>query len=279
LRNRSIAAALIAFFASAPALADEPVPADPPSPPPVAAPPPVEPGAITFAPGPSYQADAPAPGPRKAREFQLDLGFGTEFPLGVGGLVAVEVPYRFLFQLGLGFMPHAYAQAIDGFLTTVGAYDQAVSQLVRGALGDSFVLRASGGWRPFADHGLELLGGYTLVTLGGATTESEIINAVLQEAGAPERVPTSMSPTVPLGLTMHNVHATVGWRWLLADDHLVIRASLSYVQCVAARVGVSIPDQMAVQAAVNQQLNSFLGPYFGTYARAPTLGLSAAYRF
>lgn len=36
------------------------------------------------------------------------------------------------------------------------------------------MLRASAGWRPFTDHGLEIFGGYTLVTLGGSTTEGDV---------------------------------------------------------------------------------------------------------
>ena len=70
---------------------------------------------------------------------------------------------------------------------------------------------------------------------------------------------------------------------LLADDHLVIRASLSYIQTLAANVGVSLanlPSQAsAMEGAVNQGLNGLLSPYFTSHAKAPTMGLSAAYRF
>ncbi|MFT3768611.1 MAG: hypothetical protein QM820_24460 [Minicystis sp.] len=240
--------------------------------------------AITFAPSPSDGRDVATPAaPRQERDFHLDVGFGTELPISVGGVVTAEVPGRVLLQLGLGFMPHGYAYAIDGFLTSVGAYDQTISNLVKNALGNSFVLRASAGWRPFSGHGLEILGGYTLMTLGGQTTAADVINAVLAEGGSSQRVPAGVNADVPLAATLHNVHVSLGWRWLLADDHLVIRASLSYIQCVASNVGVSLANMggtaASMEGAVNQGLNNFLSPYFSTYAKAPTLGLSAAYRF
>jgi hypothetical protein len=83
---------------------------------------------------------------------------------------------------------------------------------------------------------------------------------------------------------MHNVHVTLGWRWLLAEDHLVIRASLSYIQCLAANVGVNLSNVAggagaAYEGQVNQALNEAVSPYFTKYVKAPTLGLSAGYRF
>lgn len=319
MRLCSVAAALIAVVSAAPALAQQtaapapytaftapgaappayvaPAPAVPgyvaPAP---AAPPPVTydvppAGTPEIAPAPAFVPAAPdgrdtvAPKEEKGqRDFHLDVGFGTEAPISVGGVVTAEVPGRILLQLGLGFMPHGYAYAIDGFLTSVHAYDQTVSNVIRNALGNSFVLRAGAGWRPFKDHGFEITAGYTLMTLGGATTAGDVINAVLAEGGSSQRVPANaMSAEIPLSATLHNVHVSLGWRWLLADDHIVLRASLSYLQCLASNVGVSLANMggqaAAAEGTVNQALNAYLGPYFTTYAKAPTMGLSAAYRF
>jgi len=204
----------------------------------------------------------------------------TEFPISAGGYLGLEVPGRLLFQVGAGVMPGPYSNAVNGALTSVGAYDSTVGAFIQNALSHSFVLRASAGWRPFARHGLEILGGYTLLTLGGATTQGDVINTVLAEAHASERVPTGAGTTIPLSATLHNVHVTLGWRWLLASDHLVIRASLSYLQCLAARVAVSLPSQgQAMETAVNQQLNTLASPYFTQFVKTPLAGLSAAYRF
>ena len=217
---------------------------------------------------------------KQPRSFQLDVGAGTDFPVFAGAYVGAELPGRLLLQVGAGVMPAAYSGAINGVLQSAGAYDATVGGLVQKALGNPFVFRASAGWRPFTHHGLEILGGYTLILMSGSAAEGDIINAVLTEAGASERVPAGSGMTIPLSATLHNVHVSLGWRWLLADDHLVIRASLSYMQCLAANVGVSLPGQgQAMETAVNQQLNAFVSPYFTSYVKTPMVGLSAAYRF
>ena len=295
MRTIVFACALVCL-ASAPALAQEPAPLPPRAPyevPPLDDAGPRPQGAVPAAPSPAWRpqpalspaprgpdrdaVDAPASGPRA---FQLDVGISTEFPLALGGFLGAELPGRLLLQVGAGVMPGAYSGAVNSLLTGVGAYDSTVAGFIQNALSNSFVLRASAGWRPFADHGLELLGGYTLVTLGGTTTEGDVVNAVLAEAGSSQRVTAGSGATIPLSATMHNVHATIGWRWLMAGDHLVVRASLSYLQCLAANVGVSLPSQgQAMETAVNQQLNAYVSPYLTSYVKAPLAGLSAAYRF
>lgn len=310
LRIRSAAAALLALVASAPALAQEappgalpdgftapgaatPSPAYIPpidTPAPLAAPSGPQPQGsfqglppVSFGPAPDSGRDVVEAPSRRRSGWNLDVGFGTELPISVGGLVTAEVPGRVLFQVGLGVLPGGYVNAIDGFLTAVKAYDQSVSKVVKGSLGNSFVLKASMGWRPFPSAGFEMLGGYTLMTMGGSAAASDVIDAVLAQGATGVALPAGLGAEVPLAATMHNVHATLGWRWLLADDHLVIRASLSYIQCVAASVGVKL-DALGAQAAsyestVNGALNDQLQPFFTKYVKAPTLGLSAAYRF
>lgn len=226
---------------------------------------------------------AAAPSQKKARDYHVDLGIGTEAPISVGGVLTAELPHRFLLQLGVGVLPFAYADAIDGFLTSVGAYDAVVSQVVKGSLGNSAVVRASIGGRPFAGHGFEILGGYTLITGGGSVVTSDAVAAILAETGASYQIPQGLSAEIPLSATLHNFHASIGWRWLLADDRLVIRASLSYIQTLASRVDAkvpqSLPELQPYQGLINEQVNSYIGPYLSKYAKAPTLGLSAAVRF
>lgn len=264
----------------------------------------------TYASAPAYAYYTPAPTPRrnvassvtvaqaatpasgqetptgqkgKPRDYHFDLGVGTEVPISVGGILTAELPHRFLLQLGVGVMPQAYSDTIDGLLLSAGAYDAVVSQVVRGSLGNSAVVRASLGGRPFADHGFEILGGYTLITGGGSVATADMLNAILLESGATFQAPAGLAAEIPLGATLHNFHASLGWRWLLADDRLVIRASLSYIQTVASRIDVKIPasatELTPYQGMINEQVNAYLGPFFSKYAKAPTLGLSAAVRF
>jgi len=232
---------------------------------------------------PAASGEQPAPAAKKPRETHFDLGVGTEAPISVGGVATLEVPHRILFQVGVGILPQAYAEAIDGFLTGVGAYDATVSSIVKGSIASSFVLRTSIGLRPFSDHGFEILGGYTLMTGGGSVATADVLNAILVESGSAIQAPAGLGGEIPIGATLHNVHASIGWRWLLADDHLVIRASLSYLQTVASNIHVKVPETATVlvpyEGQINEQVNSYLGPYFSKYAKAPTLGLSAAVRF
>ncbi len=279
----TVFACAIVCLTSAQALAQEAVPAaSPPDPPAAEAPatrwvPDSDPVSVTVAPAAPERDTTEA---KPQRSFHLDVGAGTDVPVFVGGYVGAELPGRLLLQVGVGVMPAAYSGAINTVLQSTGAYDATIGGLVQKALGNPLVFRASAGWRPFTNHGLEILGGYTLIQMNGSETEGDIINAVLMEAGASERVPAGSGVTIPLSATLHNIHATLGWRWLLADDHLVIRASLSYLQCLGANVGVSLPGVgQAMEATVNQQLNAFVSPYFTSYVKTPLVGLSAAYRF
>ena len=60
----------------------------------------------------------------------------------------------------------------------------------------------------------------------------------------------------------------------------MIRASISYLQCLAANLGVTLPQtSTTMQTTVNQDLNNLVAPYFTSYIKTPLIGLSAAYRF
>lgn len=228
----------------------------------------------------SPQAGAEA---NKPRDYHFDLGVGTEVPISVGGVLTAELPHRFLLQVGVGVMPTAYSDAIDGFLTSVGAYNAAVSQAVRASLGNSLVVRTSIGGRPFSGHGFEILAGYTLIKGNGSLDTTDAITAILAETGTSLPAPSSLGEEIPIGATLHNFHASIGWRWLVADERLVLRASLSYLQTLASEVQVDIPDSATevapFEAEINRQVNAYMTPFFSKYAKAPTLGLSAAFRF
>lgn len=221
--------------------------------------------------------------PKKPSRTSFDLAFGTEAPISVGGIATLEVPGGVLFQAGAGVMPSAYTEAIDTLLTKIGAYDSAISSIVRGSISNSFVLRGSLGWRPFTNHGFEIYGGYSMMTANGSVAVSDVLNAILVDGGVSLQAPAGLSGDIPISATLHNVHGTLGWRWLLANDHLVIRASISYFQTVATHFQVKVPASATVlvpyEGMINDTVNSVLGSYLVKYAKAPTLGLSAGVRF
>jgi hypothetical protein len=232
------------------------------------------------APAPDVPAPPP-PAPPRQSSAAFDLGVVTELPLLLGGQATLELPYGILLQSEVGVLPPAYVNAIDGALTSAGAYGSTTSDLVRSGLSNSLIVGVSGGWRPFRDHGLELLGGYTLASLGGGLSAKETIEAATGVT-LPAAVPDEQ---IPIHSTIHAVHASIGWRWLLTD-HLALRASLGYLQAVASSSQVGLPAgvtsnaMVATQlATVNQVVNSTLNDTYTKYVKLPVLGLSLAYRF
>lgn len=220
------------------------------------------------------RARPPAPAPPRV---VADVAAGTAFPLDVGVSTRVEVPGRVLLGLELGVMPRPYAYTIDDVLRVFGAYDSTVSTLIREGLDDSFVLRPSVGWRPFPALGLELLGGYTLLALGGGLSGSQVIETVTGRA-----FPGGTGSQIPLHSTLHNVHAEAAWRFAVGE-HWAIRASLGVVHCVASSSGIDVHARTrAGQAVVDQidgDLDRYLNDVYTTYVYAPLLGASVGYRF
>lgn len=219
--------------------------------------------------------------PPKESSVAFDLSVVNQVPVIIGAQATLEVPYRILFQTELGFLPSAYVNAVSSILASAGAIDQTVADLVRSSLGNSFVFRLSGGFRPFAAHGFEIMGGYTLVAMGGGVSGKQAISAVTG-AALPAEIPDM---EIPIRSTIHNVHVALGWRWVVAD-HFVIRASVGYMQAVASSSRIELPDGVPATAAVvsqleqaNKTVDTTLNDTYKTYVKSPTLGLSMGYRF
>jgi hypothetical protein len=61
----------------------------------------------------------------------------------------------------------------------------------------------------------------------------------------------------------HDEHIQVGWRWLFLDERLVLRASLSYLQCVAAKSSANLATARrtgTVEMRVDDELDEYLTP-------------------
>lgn len=272
----AVAAALSALFAASGAAAQAPPPLG-----------------YTFGawPQPRYDSspDAPAPPPPDAAtptpkseaKASFDIGCATEVPLMIGGQATLELPYRLLVQGEVGVLPGAYVNAIDSVLSGAGAYDATTSELVRSTLQNSLVVRASAGFRPFANHGLEIMGGYTLASLGGGVSARQAVEAVSGVA-LPAEIPDAQ---IQLRTTIHSLHVSLGWRWVVAD-HFVIRASLAYLQSVSSSSSLAVPASVAALPAVaarvdqvSQAMDTTLNDSYTKYAKLPVMGLSLGYRF
>lgn len=223
--------------------------------------------------------------PKEEKNGETSTGFDvavvTEVPVLLGGQATLTLPYGLLLQGEVGVLPSAYVNATDSILASAGAYDAATSDMIKNALGDSLVVRLSGGWKPFDAHGLELLGGYTLMSLGGGVSARASIEAATG-ATLPAEIPDTR---VPLHSTIHAVHASLGWRWMLGD-HVVLRASLGYLQAVASSSRVDLPASVASNAmvaanlaAANRVVDATLNDAYTKYMKLPLVGLSLGYKF
>ncbi len=89
----------------------------------------------------------------------------------------LELPYRILVGLEVGYMPRAYADTINSVCTGFGWYNGQTASLISAAIGDALALRPSIGFRPFPREGFEVVVGYTLAVLGGGLSSAEIIQS------------------------------------------------------------------------------------------------------
>lgn len=211
----------------------------------------------------------------------FDIGCATEVPLMVGGQLTLELPYRILLQGEVGVMPAAYVNGIDSVLTGTGAYGATTSALVRSTLQNSLVVRLSAGFRPFTNHGLEIMGGYTLASLGGGVSARAAVEAASGVA-VPAEIPDA---EIQLRTTIHSLHASIGWRWIVGD-HFVVRASVAYLQAVGSSSSLTapaavsaVPGGAARVEQVSQALDTTLNSTYTKYAKMPVVGLSLGYRF
>ena len=169
----------------------------------------------------------------------FDIAAGTSFPLGLGPMLSLEVPGRILLQTEIGWMPPAYGSAIVGIISSVNE-TAFLTKVVEDALADSFVFRIGAGWRPFPSAGFEITGGYTMISTG-ADIDPVIVGDVV-DGDLERRIVALVTEKVPVTATMHNFHVALGWRFLAADDHLVIRTNLGYTQTLAASSSVELPE-------------------------------------
>jgi hypothetical protein len=206
----------------------------------------------------------------------FDLALVTHVPLSIGGVATLELPGRLLIQLDLGWMPPAYSSAINSMVQSFGAYDASMAALIDSALADAMVVRASGGWRPFASAGFEITGGYTYVALTGTVAPADLAAVVAGPFAA--EIAQQLEQDITLDSQLHNVHVALGWRWV-ALDHLLIRANLGYTQTLASSSSVEIPEHREGEALANPILDKELGGIYRQYIKLPVLSVSGGYRF
>jgi hypothetical protein len=213
----------------------------------------------------------------RAEPWKLGAELRTDFPLDVGGTLWAEGRGRVQLSLGVGWLPGTYVDAIDSTVVAFGGMSRGEADLVRVALRSSAVARAHVGWRPLAEHGLYLDGGYGMVALGGGATTAQLITAV---TGA---MPPSGSVDRPYRVysTLHMLDAEVGWRWRL-DAGLTLRAAIGFAGTFAASSDVR-PDFMPTDPAKQQVYTDLaakkLDAIYTSYVFTPVFSVASGWEF
>jgi hypothetical protein len=220
---------------------------------------------------------APAPADEVRPHVIWDLGAGTTLPLCLCASGMAELEGRILLGVDIGWMPRPYVDLMDGTVMAFGGWDQATADLVADSLQSSVIVRISGGWRPFAAHGFEVLVGYTLASLGGGVSKADTIEAVTGRQFDPDT-----PRDVPISSQLHAFHLSLGWRFALRP-HLGMRVAVGYLQAFASkttidRTGRTIREDDAIRA-VEAALDDYLDRAYTTYVKAPVVSVTASYRW
>lgn len=211
--------------------------------------------------------------------WHIAVAVGTDFPIGVGGRVDMEGPWRLRASVSLGALPGPYVSAINGFLVGVNAFGDSTAELIKQTLSSSLVLRTHLGWRPFARRGFYVDGGYALVTLGGSASSAELIAGVTGRP-APERDGRHQY-TLSATSTLHMLDLEFGWCWPLWR-RLQLRTAVGGAFTVRASTRITpdyTPKTPQLTAAFTEYGESYLDDIFTSYVFTPVVSLSLGYAF
>ncbi|WAS90124.1 hypothetical protein [Nannocystis punicea] len=212
-------------------------------------------------------------GLRIPRGWAFDLSAGTSVPLAVGAAFQVEAPARVLAQLEVGGLLARYVDVLDA-TSAAARREPPGAGLARDVSRNAMVVRAAVGVRPLRRRGLEVRGGYTVVTHGQSLVGLDTIGALADsELGGDER-------PVPVRGALHNVHFDIGWRWVIRR-HFLVRAAIGYVHSLAAKMLVSDVSSEALELIrrTNEALGRIAENGGQAALRAPLLALHLGYRF
>jgi hypothetical protein len=209
----------------------------------------------------------------------LRLEASTSFPLDLALRGTMEGPGRVQFALSVGFAPRAYTRLIHNTAQALGAYGPRAAQLLSSAYGNLLDGRALVGWRPFAESGFYVLGGYGVVTLGGGLSIVEVLAAAL---GRPLPEGAQGTERLQLRATAHQAYVELGWKWTVAG-WLSLGAGLGGFYTFAAAVDITpLVEAPALRTALEGLAGpgeAFLATQTRRYFHAPLATLTAGVVF
>ena len=222
--------------------------------------------------------------PVRAEEcpWHLDLEALTDFPVGVGGRLALHMPYGLRTSFSAQVLPSGYVDAINGILVGVGAYSASTAELIASTLDDSLVLRAHVGWRPLADYGFYIDVGYGYLGLGGSTAGGALLSGILGVPLPQARV-AAQARDFDAASDVHMVDVEVGYEWAFWNA-LVVRVALGFAGTVAADAAVRAKFEVVRTfelsiAEFERYAEDYLEETFTSYVFTPVVTVAVGYRF
>ncbi|MEC8191267.1 MAG: hypothetical protein VX127_00945 [Myxococcota bacterium] len=212
------------------------------------------------------------------RTPQWTVEANTAFPIRIGADASAEwTRARIRVSTGLGWLPGAYIDAINGVAQAAGWYDGRTASLIEAGLQHSTVWPLSVHWRPIAQRGLTLSTGTQLAALGGGLGAVDVLSA-LTASPAPEGVEAGRTMTIDSSLWM--MTAGVGWSWQW--DSVVVRADIGGAFTVGSSTTVA-PNwtpprrtQRAVDALAGAS-ESYLDETYRRYVHTGTVHVSVGW--
>jgi hypothetical protein len=206
---------------------------------------------------------------------RLELGAGTVAPLAIDAEATVHITDRIDADVAAGIMPPQYVDLINAAIVGFGGYDDTTATLIAAALDKAIVVRIGGAYRPFR-FPLSFHAGYTIAALGGSVGDAKEVEAVTGQD-----VMTDGGRTVPMHSTLHLFQLGAAWRFTLSPA-LVLRVSLEYAQAFASSTAIDIsprlPGAAARIAKANAAFDAYMDDIYGTYVKAPVIGVSLRWR-
>jgi len=211
--------------------------------------------------------------PVRADGWQPRIGIGSEFPVAASGSVSLSSPIGLSAGTSLGFLPPSYADVINDIVVHSGGYDEETAQIIRESLQSSLVFSSFLGYETF--YRLRLHTGYSLVTLGGATTTPEQ-NA--QIAGVP--VPfTIESRDVELAARLHMIGVGISWPFRILSSPLQLRVGAGGLFTLNAETTVKSSGDTDQDRQFEREAKDELDEIFRQYAHTPVFSLQLEYAF
>ena len=203
----------------------------------------------------------PAPPPAPPAPVHVELLGGTLAPIDFELAARIVVLDRFIVGVAAGLTMYG---GVAGSIVDQNGGNGAGSIVATLSLG-AFVFRAYAGFRPFEGLGLEIVGGYALVT---QSTDVDV-GGIAQALGAQTSATSGHA-----AFTLHAATVELAWSFYVLDD-FIIRPSIGWMQVLGSDVAISSPTSSAGLSDASTALESALLHYGMT----PTVSLSLGYRF